>query len=116
MINMLQKLETLIDIFLQINKNLNEKYLKEINDYKNRIKKERKMKRTQEQKLNIELKMEKQRKKLIDKADKLIILPKRKMPVYNLVNKKIYIRKCISQEKAKEENIYNYLYDLRNDY
>ena len=116
MINVLQKLETLIDIFLQMNRNLNEVSLKEVNDYKNRLKKERKLKRTQEQKINIELKMEKQRKKIIDKAGKLIILPKRKIPVYNLVNKKIYIRKCNSQEKIREDNIYNYLHDLRNDY
>ena len=78
--------------------------------------KKKKIEKTNEQRRNIHLKFEKERKKIFDKYNKILFLQRRKIPTYNTFDKKlINIQKSKSQQRIKVDTIGDHLYDLKSD-
>ena len=113
-IQIIKKIERIAVVFFEKNRQLLINNREEIKNYKNMIAKKKKIEKTNEQKRNIYLRMEKERKKIYEKYTKILFLQRRKVPM-NTFDKKIVIQKSKSQQKIKFDRFEDYLYDLKND-
>ena len=113
-IQIIKKIERIAVVFFEKNRQLLINNREEIKNYKNMIAKKKKIEKTNEQKRNIYLRMEKERKKIYEKYTKILFLQRRKVPM-NTFDKKIIIQKSKSQQKIKFDRFEDYLYDLKND-
>ena len=115
-LQIIKKIETITAIFFEKNRQLLINNSEEIKSYKNMIAKKKKIEKTNEQRRNIHLKFEKERKKIFDKYNKILFLQRRKIPIYNIFDKKlINIQKSKSQQRIKVDTIGDHLYDLKSD-
>ena len=115
-IQLIKNIERIISYILERNRyyklNNNEEY----KNFQNLLAKKKKIEKTNEQKRNIVLKFEKEKKKIFDKNNKILFLQKRKLSFFNIADKKTnHIKKCISQKKIKIDNIYDFLYDFEKN-
>ena len=96
MINNLGKIEIIINRFLSIYKGIKYNYIDKIKYLKNIFDKEKKYRKAQEQKKIIALKFELDRKKLFDRYNKILFLPKKKV-YYKKPNKKIIFEENLTK-------------------
>jgi hypothetical protein len=111
----MKRLEMVIIIFLEKNRKLTKNNSEQIKNYKNMIEKKKKILKTTELKKSINMKFEQQRKKIFDKYQKIIFLQRRKMPIFNIIERKICLQKSKSQYYIKSYKLDDYLYDLKSD-
>jgi hypothetical protein len=111
----MKRLEMVIIIFLEKNRKLTKNNSEQIKNYKNMIEKKKKILKTTELKKSINMKFEQQRKKIFDKYQKIIFLQRRKMPIFNTLERKICLQKSKSQYNIKSYKLDDYLYDLKSD-
>ena len=114
-IEIIKKLERIIAIFLEKNRQLTKNNSEQIKNYKNMIEKKKKILKTTEIRKNIDMELEKQRKKVFEKYNKIIYLQRRKIPIFNISEKKLNIKKSKSQQGINSEQIDDYLYDLNSE-
>ena len=104
MINNLEKIEVIINKFLSVYKGIEDNYSDKIKSLKSIFDKEKKFRKAQEQKKNTALKFEADRKKLFDRYNKILFLPKKKV-YYNKPNKKIrFVEKLEKYEEKGNKN------------
>ena len=84
----LSKIERIIDLLIKKNESLKELYPEKMVEVKLVLDKEKKYLKNLESINNIKLKFEEERKKIIKKYEKILILPTHKINMYNLGNKK----------------------------
>ena len=110
-IQMIKKIERIIAFILEKNRRYLINNTEQIKYYQNLFAKKKKIEKTNEQKRNIILRFEKEKQKIFEKNNKILFIPKRKLSIYNIYDKKI-IKKSKSQQNIKVEKIEDYLYDL----
>ena len=111
----IKNLEMIIAIFLEKNRKLTKNNSEQIKNYKSMIEKKKKILKTSELKKSINMKLEEDRKKIFDKYQKIIFLQRRKMPIFNMFERKMYLKKSKSQYNIKSDKLDDYLYDLKSD-
>lgn len=110
-IQMMKKIEIIITIFLEQYKNDKIIYPEKEKYFKNLFDKEKKNKKTIEQKRILFIKHENEKKKIFDKYNKILFKPHRKIYIKKL-NKKIKVEKDLTNCNEKGEIIDEYLYDI----
>ena len=108
MINNLEKIEVIINKFLSVYKGIEDNYSDKIKSLKSIFDKEKKFRKAQEQKKNTALKFEADRKKLFDRYNKILFLPKKKV-YYNKPNKKIRFVEKLEKYEEKGNKIEDFL-------
>ena len=111
----MKNLEMLISIFLEKNRKLTKNNSEQIKNYKSLIDKKKKILKTTELKKSINMKLEKERKKIFEKYQKIIFLQRRKMPIFNIFERKMCMKKSKSQYNINSDKLDDYLYDLKSD-
>lgn len=111
----MKRLEMIIIIFLEKNRKLTKNNSEQIKNYKSMIEKKKKILKTTELKKSINMKLEEQRKKVFDKYQKIIFLQRRKMPIFNILERKMCLQKSKSQNNIKSDKLDDYLFDLKSD-
>ena len=114
-IEMIKKIEKITAYILEKNRNYLINNKEQMQELQNSLVKRKKIEKTNEQKRNLRLKFEKERKKIFDKNSKILFLQKRKLAIFNVNDKKYGIKKSKSQQKIKIDKISDYLYDLKNE-
>ena len=110
MMNNLEKIEIIINRFLSVHKGIKNNYSDKIKSLKNIFDKEKKFRKAQEQKKNIALKFETDRKKLFDRYNKILFLPKKKV-YYKKPNKTITFEEKFEKFEEKGNKIEDFLFD-----
>ena len=110
MMNYLEKIEIIINRFLSVHKGIKNNYSDKIKSLKNIFDKEKKFRKAQEQKKNIALKFETDRKKLFDRYNKILFLPKKKV-YYKKPNKTITFEEKLEKFEEKGNKIEDFLFD-----
>lgn len=110
MMNYLEKIEIIINRFLSVHKGIKNNYSDKIKSLKSIFDKEKKFRKAQEQKKNIALKFETDRKKLFDRYNKILFLPKKKV-YYKKPNKTITFEKKFEKFEEKGNKIEDFLFD-----
>ena len=110
MMNYLEKIEIIINRFLSVHKGIKNNYSDKIKSLKNIFDKEKKFRKAQEQKKNIALKFETDRKKLFDRYNKILFLPKKKV-YYKKPNKTITFEEKFEKFEEKGNKIEDFLFD-----
>ena len=114
-IEIIKKIEIITSYILEKNRQYIINNKEQIQALQNLLAKKKKVEKTKEQKRNIIIKFEKERKKIFEKNSKILFLPKRKLSIFNINDKKTNTQKSKSQQKIKIDRINDYLYDLKND-
>ena len=114
-IEIIKKIEIITSYILEKNRQYIINNKEQIQALQNLLAKKKKVEKTKEQKRNIIIKFEKERKKIFEKNSKILFLPKRKLSIFNINDKKTNNQKSKSQQKIKIDRINDYLYDLKND-
>ena len=110
MMNNLEKIEIIINRFLSVHKGIKNNYSDKIKSLKSIFDKEKKFRKAQEQKKNIALKFETDRKKLFDRYNKILFLPKKKV-YYKKPNKTITFEEKFEKFEEKGNKIEDFLFD-----
>ena len=110
MMNYLEKIEIIINRFLSVHKGIKNNYSDKIKSLKSIFDKEKKFRKAQEQKKNIALKFETDRKKLFDRYNKILFLPKKKV-YYKKPNKTITFEEKLEKFEEKGNKIEDFLFD-----
>ena len=110
MMNYLEKIEIIINRFLSVHKGIKNNYSDKIKSLKSIFDKEKKFRKAQEQKKNIALKFETDRKKLFDRYNKILFLPKKKV-YYKKPNKTITFEEKFEKFEEKGNKIEDFLFD-----
>ena len=110
MMNYLEKIEIIINKFLSVHKGIKNNYSDKIKSLKSIFDKEKKFRKAQEQKKNIALKFETDRKKLFDRYNKILFLPKKKV-YYKKPNKTITFEEKFEKFEEKGNKIEDFLFD-----
>ena len=110
-IQMIKKIERIIAFILEKNRRYIINNNEQIKYYQNLLAKKKKIEKTNEQKRNIILRFEKEKQKIFEKNNKILFIPKRKLSIFNIYDKKV-IKKSKSQQNIKVDKIEDYLYDL----
>ena len=110
MMNYLEKIEIIINRFLSVHKGIKNNYSDKIKSLKSIFDKEKKFRKAQEQKKNVALKFETDRKKLFDRYNKILFLPKKKV-YYKKPNKTITFEEKFEKFEEKGNKIEDFLFD-----
>ena len=110
MMNYLEKIEIIINRFLSVHKGIKNNYSDKIKSLKSIFDREKKFRKAQEQKKNIALKFETDRKKLFDRYNKILFLPKKKV-YYKKPNKTITFEEKFEKFEEKGNKIEDFLFD-----
>ena len=110
-IQIMKKIERITSYILEKNRQYLINNKEQIQTLQNLLAKKKKIEKTNEQKRNIFIKFEKERKKIFEKNNKILFLPKRKLSIFNIFDKKINSQKSKSQQKIKIDLLNDYLYD-----
>ena len=110
-IQIMKKIERITSYILEKNRQYLINNKEQIQTLQNLLAKKKKIEKTNEQKRNIIIKFEKERKKIFEKNSKILFLPKRKLSIFNIFDKKINSQKSKSQQKIKIDLLNDYLYD-----
>ena len=110
MMNNLEKIEIIINRFLSVHKGIKNNYSDKIKSLKSIFDREKKFRKAQEQKKNIALKFETDRKKLFDRYNKILFLPKKKV-YYKKPNKTITFEEKFEKFEEKGNKIEDFLFD-----
>ena len=100
----LSKIERIIDLLIKKNESLKELYPEKMIEVKLVLDKEKKYLKNLESINNIKLKFEEERKKIIKKYEKILILPTHKINMYNLGNKKDNNIESNKKKLSKKKN------------
>ena len=100
----LSKIERIIDLLIKKNETLKELYPEKMVEVKLVLDKEKKYLKNLESINNIKLKFEEERKKIIKKYKKILILPTHKINMYNLGNKKDNNIESNNKKLSKKKN------------
>ena len=100
----LSKIERIIDLLIKKNETLKELYPEKMIEVKLVLDKEKKYLKNLESINNIKLKFEEERKKIIKKYEKILILPTHKINMYNLENKKDNNIESNNKKLSKKKN------------
>ena len=111
----LKRFEKLVYNFMKKNRSMKEIYGDDFTNIKARHEKEKKVRKNYEQKLNIKMILENERKKLFEKNNKVLFLPLHKINSYNVTGKKIILKKYKNMKNKKMDSIDDYLYDSNED-
>ena len=114
-IQIIKKIERITSYILEKNRQYLINNKEQIQTLQNYLTKKKKIEKTNEQKKNIIIKFEKERKKIFEKNNKILFLPKRKLSIFNINIKKNNNNKSKSQQKIKIDRINDYFYDLKNN-
>ena len=109
MMNNLEKIEIIINRFLSVHKGIKNNYSDKIKSLKSIFDREKKFRKAQEQKKNIALKFETDRKKLFDRYNKILFLPKKKV-YYKKPNKTITFEEKFEKFEEKGNEIEDFLF------
>ena len=110
-IQIIKKIERIASYILEKNRQYLINNKEQMQTLQNLLAKKKKIEKTNEQKRNIIIKFEKERKKIFEKNSKILFLPKRKLSIFNIFDKKINSQKSKSQQKIKIDLLNDYLYD-----
>ena len=110
MMNILKKIEIIIQRFLSVYKELKHNFSDKIKSLKNGFEREKKFRKANEQQRNIALKLEIERKRIFDRYNKILFLPKKKIH-YKKPNKKISFEEDLTKNEENSNRIEDFLDD-----
>ena len=108
MMNMLKKIEIIIQRFLSVYKEIKHAFSDKIKSLKNSFEREKKFRKANEQQRNIALKLEIERKRIFDRYNKILFLPKKKIH-YKKPNKKISFEEDLTKNEENSNRIEDFL-------
>ena len=108
MMNMLKKIEIIIQRFLSVYKEIKHDFADKIKSLKNSFEREKKFRKANEQQRNIALKLEIERKRIFDRYNKILFLPKKKIH-YKKPNKKISFEEDLTKNEENSNRIEDFL-------
>ena len=111
----LKRFEKMIYHFMKKNIIMKEIYGEAFTNEEIKHEKEKKIRKNFEQKLNIKMVLENERKKLFEKTNKVLFLPLHKINAYNITGKKLMLRKYKQLRGKQKESIDDYLIDSDDD-
>ena len=108
MMNILKKIEIIIQRFLSVYKEIKHDFADKIKSLKNSFEREKKFRKANEQQRNIALKLEIERKRIFDRYNKILFLPKKKIH-YKKPNKKISFEEDLTKNEENSNRIEDFL-------